>query len=415
MKPKIHYHSHAAFFSGAENMLSVLLQSEELHSRFSNTFSYRFSHEYHNGFKKRVTNFKGEIFSLRFLHFYDREQLPSFLPNFFKRLLFLIFNIFLTYPLFFYQVIILYRLLLKVRPDILHINNAGYPAALSARAAAIAGRIAGVPKIIMIVNNLAVGYDRPYRWIEYPIDKIVSKSINFFITGSQSAAIRLQRVLKLESDKVTQIHNGIKLRKESETCLQTKQRLNLINFKGVIFGVVALLVPRKGHQILLDAINNLIVSEKFKGQDFMLLIEGKGPLHQELMDFVVNKDLSQWVTFIGQEDNIVNFMSAIDVLIWPSIEDEDFPNVISEAMGLGKPVIASRLAGTPEQVVEGITGLLIEPRDSEQLSRSISYLIKNTAIRKSMGIKAKERFKTHFSSEIAVKNYLDFYQTLIEV
>ena len=49
-------------------------------------------------------------------------------------------------------------------------------------------------------------------------------------------------------------------------------------------------------------------------------------------------------------------MTALNVLILPSVQDEDFPNVILEAMSLVKPVIASRLAGMPEQVVEGVTG-----------------------------------------------------------
>ena len=107
-------------------------------------------------------------------------------------------------------------------------------------------------------------------------------------------------------------------------------------------------------------------------------------------------------------------MSVLDVLIWPSVEDEDFPNVVSEAMGLGKPVIASRLAGTPEQVEEGKTGLLIEPRNVEQLSRAILQLSKNSDIRKSMGSAALARFKANFSSEIAIRNYNNLYKILIE-
>jgi L-malate glycosyltransferase len=414
MKPKIHYHSHAAFFSGAENMISILLQSEELDSKFIKTFSYRYSHAYYNGFKKRVSKFNGKSYMFHFLHLHSYEQLPKFIPNLFKRLTFFIINFVVIYPSLIYQVIALRKLFVKIEPDILHINNAGFPGALSARAAVIAGHMSGVPKIIMVVNNMAVGYGYPSRWLEYPIDKLIARYVDVFITGSKQAADQLKQVLKIESDKLQTIHNGIKLRQVSDTIPQIKKRLELDNFKGVTFGVVALLIPRKGHQVLLDALLKLVSDNNFLGNEFKILIEGVGPLHQELIDFVISNKLTPWVTFVGHEENIIDFMSVLDVLIWPSIEDEDFPNVVSEAMGLGKPVIASRLAGTPEQVEEGKTGLLIEPRNVEQLSRAILQLSKNSDIRKSMGSAALARFKANFSSEIAIRNYNNFYKILIE-
>jgi glycosyltransferase involved in cell wall biosynthesis len=98
----------------------------------------------------------------------------------------------------------------------------------------------------------------------------------------------------------------------------------------------------------------------------------------------------------------------------PSIQDEDFPNVILEAMALGKPVIASRLAGTPEQVVEGVTGLLVAPRNVTQLAAAICQLIDQAGMRSSMGRAALVRFNVNFTSQIALENYYNLYIKLIE-
>lgn len=414
MKAKIHYHTHAAFFSGAENMISLFIQSEELQSDFSLSFSYRYSKKYHQGLERRIINFKGKSYPLRFIHLYSHEQLPKFMPSLLKRIIFLILNCLLIYPLLIYEVMVIRRLLMKITPDILHINNSGYPAAISARAAAIAGRISGVPKAIMVVNNMAVGYGNYSRWIDYPIDRLVAKCISVFITGSQAAAERLQTVLKLPAQQLKTIHNGITLRDLTCTVTETKQRLGLGEFKGVIFGVVALLIHRKGHKVLLDAVLTLATDKKLLGREFKILIEGSGPLHTVLVDFVTINKLTPWVEFVGDEENIVDFMSAIDVLILPSVQDEDFPNVILEAMALGKPVIASRLAGTPEQVVEGVTGLLVEPHNVTQLAEAICQLIDQSGMRSSMGSAALARFNTNFTSSVALNNYNNLYTKLIE-
>ena len=164
----------------------------------------------------------------------------------------------------------------------------------------------------------------------------------------------------------------------------------------------------------MDAVLKLTTDKRLLGQEFKILIEGSGPLHTALLDFVAINNLSSWVKFVGDEANVVDFMSALDVFILPSVQDEDLPNVISEAMALGKPVIASRLAGIPEQVLDGATGLLTEPRNVEHLAIAILKLIDNVEMRSSMGSAALARFNTHFTSPIALNNYNNLYGKLIE-
>jgi len=82
-------------------------------------------------------------------------------------------------------------------------------------------------------------------------------------------------------------------------------------------------------------------------------------------------------------------------------------------MGLGKPVIASRLSGTPEQVIDGVTGILVAPQNVDELATSISRISLDEELRLQMGRAGKKRFQEHFTAKIAVKNYQFLYQSLI--
>ena len=385
---KIHYHSDCPFFAGCENMLANFFNSEDFRQTHMVSFSSRRSVRYTQGFKQRVNC--------------DLPVYPVTFPVLF------------TGPALIYEIVVLFRLFKKIGPDILHINNGGYPAALSARAAVIAGKLAGIPKVLMVVNNMADDYQGLSGWLNYPVDRLVVSSVDQFVTGSKAAATRLRSFLNLPEHKVIAIHNGIAMRKANASVAVTRERLGLSNFEGEVFGIVALLIPRKGHQVLLDAVLKLATESKLNDKDLRILIEGSGPLRQELVDFVNIHKLTRWVQFVGDEENVVDFMSALDVLVLPSVQEEDFPNVILEAMALGKPVIASRLAGTPEQVVDGVTGLLVEPRNDVQLGEAICHLMDNPNLRDVMGRAALSRFNDCFTSNVALENYTNMYTKLFE-
>jgi glycosyltransferase involved in cell wall biosynthesis len=105
-------------------------------------------------------------------------------------------------------------------------------------------------------------------------------------------------------------------------------------------------------------------------------------------------------------------MQVLDVLVFPSIANEDFPNVVLEAMSMGKPVIASRIAGTPEQVEDGVTGWLLEPGNAAAFAGKMAEFIRNEDLIVQMGTRARKRFAEEFTSEIAVARYLNLYQSL---
>jgi len=411
---KIHYHSACPFFAGCENMLVNFFSSSAIRSLSEISFSYQYSERYKQGFNDR---FSGElpVYPLQFPDFGTSDFSPPFLPRILWRAILAFFRVLSVPLLFLYEVVVMCRLFGRLKPDILHINNGGYPAALSARAAAVAGRLSGVPAVLMVVNNMAADYRRWSRWVDYPLDRMVVRSVDMFLNGSEVAAKRLRSVLRLSVSKSIVIHNGIAVRPPSESVSATRQRLGLTKSSGVVFGMVALLTMRKGHKVLLEAVKLTVEQIGADSVGFVLLIEGSGELKAELQDFVSQNRLERVVRFIGDESHIFDFLNALDVVVLPSIRDEDFPNVILEAMALGKPVIASRLAGISQQVLGEKTGILVDPGDIGSLVNALCRFRDDESLRMAMGSAGKTRFEEQFTADASVRKYCALYQQLIDM
>jgi L-malate glycosyltransferase len=407
-KKKIHYHSDCQFFAGCENMLVNFFTSKELMNKFRLTFSYRDTPIYRKGLYKRVKP-KIACYPLKLPYLSDFKIIKKLQKNQIGILIVKIFRISTNIPILIYEIYKLKKLFLKIKPDIVHINSGGYPPTMSAKSAIFAARLSGVKKIILVVNNLAEKYNNFSRVLDYPLDKVIAKNVNLFITASVAARDRLKNVLSLDDNKILNIHNGIKLRNQKETVSETRKRLNLKNSKIKIFGIVALLIPRKGHKVLINAIEKIL--EK-KITNFIVLIEGQGILKKELKNEIKEKGLYSYCKFIGVEDNIVDFIAALDCLILPSIENEDFPNVVLEAMGLGRVVIASNLSGITEQIIHKKTGFLFNKGDNQNLANLMIKFITNKYDLKKMRLESKKKFMTNFTDYISVKKYIDLYNQL---
>ena len=103
---------------------------------------------------------------------------------------------------------------------------------------------------------------------------------------------------------------------------------------------------KKRAQVLIRAIDKIFK----KISNFIVLIEGYGVLKEDLEKEIKERGLEKFCKFVGVENNIFDFIAALDCLILPSIDKEDFPNVVLEAMALGKIVIASKFSGIIEQI-----------------------------------------------------------------
>ena len=390
-------------------MLINFLESEIINSKFDVSFLYRFNMHYKVGLTNRLGKTKNHQISPIYLPGPNLVQSKIFLLKYFL----IVLRKFSFYPIFLIQVFKLSRILKSANPEILHINNGGFPGALSCNAASVAGKLVGVPNILMVVNNLAEPRSSFQRILELPIDFLVSKCVDVFITGSNTAKIQLDKVLKLDSRSSISISNGISKRLPNESINETKKRLELTNFSGILLGTISILEQRKGIIFLLQAIENLVLSDFVNEENFILLIEGSGSELDKLKNFVSSRNLQEFVKFVGVEENVSNLLSILDILILPSINQEDFPNIILEAMAFGKSILATTVGGIPEQIADGITGLLVPPGDDLALESRIKSLIKDFELRNRLGLYAGLEFQQKYDVNVSLNRYLDLYNSLL--
>ena len=393
-------------------MLVNLLSSEELRREFEVTFSYRHTARYAVGLQERV-RLEVPVHPLGFRESSDlfvREGVSRAPLHRIGRAL---SRQLLTLPLLLREIVVLYRLFRRIGPDLVHVNNGGYPGALSSRAATVAARLAGVPRVMMVINNFAEGYDRIGRWLERPLDRAVASSTDLFVAGSRASADRLGEVLRLEAGRVRSIPNGADLRAPSETVPETRARLALDGYAGVIFGIVALMEPRKGHRVLLEAVRRLAHVHGLGPDRFRLVLLGDGLLRSQLERQARDLGLAAHCHFLGEEPNGMNVIAALDVLVLPSVAHEDFPNVVLEAMGTGKAVIASRIAGTPEQIADGESGVLVPPGDAGALAGAMLAMLDDPGSRAAMGAAGRRRYTERFTARAAVERFTECYRSLL--
>ncbi len=413
MKPNILYYSDCNFFAGCENMIANFLNDESIKNKFSVSFAYRYSGKYEKGLKVRVKQTDYQEYPLRLIKqiTYRKPDTSSELYRIAHKIFYAFYIPINKYISIFINTFILFSFLRKRKIDIIHINNGGYPAASSCYSVIIASKLVGLDKIIYVVNNIAEDYRHPFRWLDYPLDFLVRKWVTVFITGSDYAGNRLKKVLKLPESKHRTINNGIERRKITLTKEEFFKKYSIPNNRYIV-SVVANLEKRKGHIFLLKAIHKIKKQNPDRLNSFFIF-EGVGPEKKCLERFIVSKDLSKDVLMIDYIPYIFNLLNASDFVILPSIAYEDFPNVVIEAMSLGKPVIGTEIAGMPEQIENNKTGFVVKPKSSDELVQAIVKLTSNPELIRQFSIEAKHKFENSYEKHISIKKYHNLYKSLI--
>ena len=392
-------------------MLVSLFNSPNINQKFNIIFAYNYSKQYAEVFHSRLkTNLYEIPIKLPTINslFSTINKLKIYLATKFLKAIVIVLC--LQYFFLIYDILRLFFIFKKVKPDILQINNGGYPGAYSCIAAVFAAKLAKVKKTVFVINNIIVPYNSFFRYMEKPIDKFVKNNTTVFITGSNYAANKLRDLWDLPENKVINIPNTVMPRPIVDPKETVLRRLNITN-NHIILGNIGLLIPRKGQRYLIEAL--AIVGKTFDNfENVILIIEGVGKEKEHLKKLVSDLKLEKNIIFLENEKNIFDIINILDIFILPSIEYEDFPNVILEAMILGKPVIGTRLAGIPEQIEDGINGFVVDTMDTKTLARAILTLLQNKDRRKEMGIKSLERFNGLFSYDSVINKYINLYEKI---
>ncbi len=177
----------------------------------------------------------------------------------------------------------------------------------------------------------------------------------------------------------------------------------------ILFLTVAALVPRKGLDVLLRALARLVE----EGLAPVLWICGSGPARSGLERLSEELGLAKRVRFLGRREDVPDLLAACDVFALPA-RREGLGVAALEAMAAGRPVVASRVGGLAEAVVEGGTGLLVPPDDPAALAAALGRLLREPALRRELGRAGPGRIAEGFRADQMVAAYEELYSELLE-
>lgn len=276
--------------------------------------------------------------------------------------------------------------------DIVH-SNANYDRTCAAIATAWTGaqHVAGVHSTHSIQHNIT-------HWLRNRFGTA------HFITDAEAGRDVLIREDRIPGARITTVPIGIEddppARREAFRA-ETRARLGIPD-GTVVIGNVARLVPFKGHRVLLDAVARVVREE----ERVLFPVIGDGELQGELEDQVRRLGIGRFVRFLGFQDHLEQWYPAFDIYTHASLEmaAEMFPIAILRALATGLPVVCTRVGGIALMIDEGVSGHLTPPDDPDALAAALLRVVRNAALRRSMGEAAAARFRENFhASAMAAK------------
>ena len=164
---------------------------------------------------------------------------------------------------------------------------------------------------------------------------------------------------------------------------------------------LARLEGQKGIGYLLEAATQV--------PEALLLIAGEGGDRAKLERRAVELGVSNRIVFLGRRDDVPELLAACDLFVLPSLF-EGLPLSVLEAMGAGKPVVATRIGGTNEAVEDGVTGILVPPADGAAIARAIQSILAQPAAARRMAEAGRARARLEFSGERMVRQTTELYE-----
>jgi glycosyltransferase involved in cell wall biosynthesis len=172
-----------------------------------------------------------------------------------------------------------------------------------------------------------------------------------------------------------------------------------------LVGIVAHLADHKGHQYLIQATKIL----KQQAPKIKTIIVGEGPLSMELDRQAKELDVEDIIFFLGFRKDIPKILSSLDLFVLSS-HLEGMGSSILDAMASRLPVVATKVGGIPEVVINGETGLLVPPRNPSALARAILMLYSDKTLASRLGQKGYELVHRKFSAEAMADKVVRLYE-----
>jgi glycosyltransferase involved in cell wall biosynthesis len=219
------------------------------------------------------------------------------------------------------------------------------------------------------------------------------RQVDCFIAASE--AIRQMLVADgVPAERTVTVHEGIDIEHVAAAPVVDVHQAFFLPHGAPVVGNIAALVPHKGQRHLIEAAH--VVVQKMPDVRFVIL--GEGELRDALERLVKEHHLEKHVLLPGFRTDVLGCLKSFDVFVMSSVT-EGLGTSLLDAMACSRPIVATRTGGIPEVVDDGVTGLLVPPRDEAALADAIVDLLGDAARRQRMGEAGLARVNEKFTVE----------------
>jgi glycosyltransferase involved in cell wall biosynthesis len=258
--------------------------------------------------------------------------------------------------------------------------------------------LARVPVRIATHHGVIEGFP---RWREKIHAWMVNNNIAHRIVAVSEKTRQISLAEGIQARRIVVIQNGI-----SPVPIEGVNRFEVrkeagIGADDVLLLSVGRLVYQKAHEVLVAAMP--LVLKEFPTAKVGIC--GDGVLRADLESQIRSSGLSNSVKLLGKFDSVAKFLASADVFVLPS-RWEGLPIALLEAMSAGLPVIATKVEGVDEVIVEGEQGLFVPVENPDALAWAILQLLRDPQMRGRMGAAAKQRLHDLYSIDRMCDRYL---------
>ena len=269
----------------------------------------------------------------------------------------------------------------------------------------IVAKMAGTPIIISSRRDLGFDKNKYHLFMQRGINVFVNK----IMVNSKAVKNIVIENENVSSSKIQKIYNGVELKNNKTNNFKNEIRKKLnIKQSEFIIGILGHHRAIKGGKYFIDACPRIL--EQVPNTKFLII--GGGPLIEELEKRAKDLGILNHIIFAGYLINGSDYLSIMDISVNSSLS-EGFSNTILESMAFGVPMVATKVGGNPEAIVDGKTGILVPPKDSSAIANAVIRILEDRALAESMGKSAKKRVEEIFSMKRMVSEIVSLYESLI--
>jgi L-malate glycosyltransferase len=218
-----------------------------------------------------------------------------------------------------------------------------------------------------------------------------------------------------DAAKISVIRNGVDLPRFDNPPAPVQLRRELgISDETPLVGVISRLTRLKGLEHFLEAA--AMIKARVPGVRFLIVGE-TSPMDRgylgELQRCAQRCGVAHDVTFTGLRTDVPSVLASLTVSVMPSL-NEALSNVVLESMAAGAPTVATAVGGTPEAILDGVTGLLVPPAQSSAIADAVVHLLTDAPFGRQLGRAGRLRIADHFSVRQMVRSTEDLYTDLLE-